>query len=149
MQTVDEDPFDLDRFVEAQDGVFEEALAEIRDGQKTTHWMWFIFPQFEGLGLSPTSLRYSIKSADEAKAYLRHPVLGPRLIECAEAALGVAGLSAEEIFGSPDDMKLRSSATLFAAVSPPDSVFGRLIKKYFSGHRDERTVLLLRGADLT
>ena len=105
--------------------------------------MWFIFPQIEGLGFSATSRRFAIKGADEAKAYLRHPVLGPRLIECAQAALQIQGLSAEEIFGSPDDMKLRSCATLFAAISPPDSVFERLLAKYFGGHPDERTLQLL------
>ena len=110
-----DDPFDLDRFVEAQHGVFEDALAEIEDGQKSSHWMWFIFPQIEGLGSSPTARRFAIKSKAEAQAYLRHPVLGSRLQQCAEAAQRLQGLSVVEIFGYPDDMKLRSSATLFCA----------------------------------
>ncbi|MBS0571022.1 MAG: DUF1810 domain-containing protein [Proteobacteria bacterium] len=138
-----DDSRDLNRFVRAQAGVYDIALAEIADGQKSSHWMWFIFPQIDGLGLSATSKYFAIKSVDEARAYLRHPVLGPRLIECAEAALRVDGLSAEEIFGSPDDMKLRSCATLFAAVSLPGSVFERLLGKYFTGHRDERTIRLI------
>ncbi len=105
--------------------------------------MWYIFPQFDGLGMSSTSKLYSIKSAEEARAYLNHPVLGPRLIECAEAVLGVDGRSATEIFGSPDDLKLRSSATLFASVSPSGSVFDRLLVRYFGGERDEKTLRLM------
>lgn len=137
------DPHDLGRFVTAQEGVYPQALAEIRAGEKRSHWMWFIFPQYDGLGFSPTSKRYAIKSPAEAEAYLRHPVVGPRLAECAEAALGVEGRSASDIFGSPDDMKLRSSATLFAQVSPPGSVFHRLLDKYFQGGRDPKTLGLL------
>jgi uncharacterized protein (DUF1810 family) len=129
------DPYDLDRFVQAQARTYEQALSEIRDGEKVSHWMWFIFPQLEGLAPnpSPTSRRYSIKSVAEAEAYLNHPVLGPRLRECAEATLAVEGRSAWAIFDSPDDLKLRSSATLFALVSPPGSVFHRLLDKYFGG----------------
>ena len=141
---VQADPFNMDRFVRAQDGVYDIALAEIEDGHKSTHWMWFIFPQIAGLGFSETSRRYAIASREEAKAYLRHPVLGPRLLRCAQAALRVEGLSANEMFGSPDDMKLRSCATLFAAVSPPGSVFARIIGKYFGGHPDPRTLELLQ-----
>lgn len=141
--TQSSDPFDLERFVEAQRGVYEHALAEIEDGQKSSHWMWFIFPQIDGLGFSSTARRYAIKSVDEAKAYLQHSSLGPRLLQCAEAALRQQGLSAAEIFGSPDDMKLRSSATLFAQVSPPGSVFEKLLAKYFGGHADEKTLQLL------
>jgi uncharacterized protein (DUF1810 family) len=137
------DPHDLNRFIEAQAGDYQQALAEIRNGRKQSHWMWYIFPQFEGLGFSSTSRRYSIKSVAEAKAYLAHPVLGPRLIACAEAALGVAGKSALEIFGSPDDMKLRSCATLFASVSPAGSVFHRVLDKYFGGEGDDKTLRLL------
>ena len=137
------DPYDLGRFVDAQAGDYEQALAEIRSGRKRSHWMWYIFPQIDGLGFSSMSRRYSIKSIDEARAYLDHPVLGPRLLECAEAVLGVEGRSATEIFGSPDDMKLRSCATLFACVSPPDSVFDRLLDKYFRGERDGKTLRLL------
>ena len=108
--------------------------------------MWYIFPQFDGLGFSPTSRKYSIKSVAEAQAFLRHPVLGPRLTECAEAALRVEGRSAHEIFGSPDDLKLRSCATLFARVSPPGSVFEHLLDKYFDGMRDDRTLSLMGPA---
>jgi uncharacterized protein (DUF1810 family) len=108
--------------------------------------MWYIFPQFEGLGFSSTSRRYAIKSMTEAEAYLRHPVLGPRLVECCEAVVGVNGRSAYEIFGSPDDMKLRSCATLFARVSGPGSVFEHLLGKYFEGVPDEQTLHLLGAA---
>ena len=141
-----DDPHDLDRFVLAQADDYEQALAEIRSGRKRSHWMWYIFPQVEGLGFSSMSRRYSIKSLAEARAYLDHPVLGRRLVECAEAALGVEGRSASEIFGSPDDMKLKSSATLFARVTPPDSVFARLLDRFFGGERDGRTLQLLETA---
>ena len=140
-----DDPFDLERFVTAQESDFERALTEIRSGRKRTHWMWYVFPQVEGLGSSPTSRRYSIKSLEEARAYLAHPLLGPRLLAIAEAALAVEDRSAKDVFGSPDDLKLRSSATLFARVSLPGSVFDRLIDKYFGGERDTRTLQLLGG----
>ena len=133
----------MTRFVEAQENVYEQALDEIQRGRKTSHWMWFIFPQYEGLGLSEASRFYAIKSLDEARAYLAHPVLGPRLTACTEAALAVDERSATQIFGSPDDVKLRSCATLFAAVSPPGSVFERLLEKYFEGQGDKRTLALL------
>lgn len=137
------DPHDLKRFVDAQASDYERALAEIRSGRKRSHWMWYVFPQYDGLGFSSTSKRYAIKSVAEAEEYLRHPVLGPRLGACCEAALGIEGRSATEVFGSPDDMKLRSSATLFAAVSPPGSVFERLLEKYFQGERDATTLRLM------
>jgi uncharacterized protein (DUF1810 family) len=137
------DPHELSRFMQAQADDYERALAEIRSGRKRSHWMWYIFPQFEGLGFSSTSKRYSIKSVAEAEAYLGHPVLGPRLMECAEAVLRVEGRSAFEVFGSPDDVKLRSCATLFACVLPPGSVFDRLLGKYFRGERDGKTLRLL------
>jgi uncharacterized protein (DUF1810 family) len=138
-----EDPYDLDRFLQAQVGDYERALAEVRGGQKRTHWMWYIFPQLDGLARSPTAKHYAIKSIAEARAYLAHPVLGPRLRECAEAAIHVEGRSATAIFGSPDDLKLRSCATLFASVSPPGSVFDRLLGKYYGGRPDEETLCLL------
>ncbi len=138
-----DDPYQLSRFIHAQQDDFERALAEIQSGKKRTHWMWYIFPQLDGLAFSPTSKHYAIKSIDEAKAYLDHTVLGPRLLECAEAALRVEGRSAREIFGSPDDLKLKSCATLFACVSPPGSVFERLLEKYYRGERDEKTLRLL------
>jgi uncharacterized protein (DUF1810 family) len=137
------DPYNLDRFVQAQEGDYEQALSEIRNGRKHSHWMWYIFPQIDGLGFSATSQRYSIKSLAEAEAYLRHPLLGPRLVRCAEAAIGVQGRSAYEIFGSPDEMKLKSSATLFTFVSPSGSVFHRLLDKFFQGDRDAATLRLL------
>ena len=138
-----DDPFDLHRFVEAQTEEYTPALEEIRAGQKQTHWMWFIFPQYAGLGSSAMARRYAIQSVAEAKAYLRHPVLGPRLVACAEAALAVEGRTAYQIFGTPDDLKLKSSATLFGAISPPGSVFERLLKKFYRGERDPRTLELI------
>jgi uncharacterized protein (DUF1810 family) len=137
------DSYDLERFVQAQEGVYQRALGEIASGNKQTHWMWFIFPQLDGLGTSPMARRYAISGLDEARAYLAHPILGPRLRQCAAAATAVTGLSALHIFGSPDHLKLRSSATLFAAVSPPDSLFHRLLDKYFEGKPDSRTLDLL------
>ena len=138
-----DDPFDLNRFLDAQHESYAIALREIRAGRKQSHWMWFIFPQIDGLGSSPTARHYAIKSRDGAEAYLRHPVLGARLRECAEAALGISGRSVREIFGSPDDLKLRSSATLFAAVAPKGSVFERVLERYFNGQPDQRTLDLL------
>lgn len=141
------DPYNLDRFVQAQSNVYEQALTEIKNGRKRSHWMWYIFPQFEGLGFSATSKRYAIKSIAEAKAYLNHPVLGPRLTECANAVLGIEGRSIHEIFGSPDDIKLRSCATLFASVSSTGSVFDQLLDQFFQGDRDPKTLRLLEVAD--
>lgn len=138
-----QDPYDLERFVRAQARDFARALAEIKAGRKTSHWMWYIFPQLDGLGFSATSRRYAIRSLDEAKAYLEHPILGPRLVECAEAVLGVENRSARQIFGWPDVLKLRSSATLFACVSPPGSVFERVLAKYYDGVGDAKTLELL------
>lgn len=132
--------FDLERFVTAQEPVYAQALAEIRSGRKRSHWMWFIFPQIQGLGWSSMSQRFAISGPDEARAYLQHPVLGPRLVECMQAVLQIKGKSAEDIFGSPDDMKLRSCATLYAAVSPPESVFQQVLDRYFDGQRDEQTL---------
>ena len=139
------DPFDLRRFVDAQEADYDIALREIRNGRKQSHWMWYVFPQFAGLGMSPTSQRYAIGSLAEASAYLAHPVLGPRLLECADAVLALRDRSALEVFGSPDDMKLRSSATLFAAVSPAGSAFHRIVEQYFGGDHDERTRALIAG----
>lgn len=144
-RTVD-DPHDLNRFVQAQENDYEQAFSEIVGGRKRTHWMWYIFPQIDGLAFSSTSKRFAIKRVEEAKAYLDHPVLGPRLLKCAEAVVGVEGRSATEIFGSPDDLKLRSSATLFASVLPVGSVFDRLLAKYYAGVRDGKTLHLLEIA---
>ncbi len=138
-----DDLHDLERFVDAQVGDYDRALAEIKAGRKRSHWIWYVFPQIDGLGFSSMSKRYAIKSVDEAIAYLAHPVLGPRLVEICESALAVEGKSARDIFGSPDDMKLKSCATLFASVSPQDSVFERLLEKYFQGERDGKTLALI------
>lgn len=133
----------LNRFLQAQSDQYEQALSEVKRGRKDSHWMWYLFPQFDGLGKSATSQKYSIKSIAEAKAYLNHPVLGPRLTAIATAALNVEGRSAYEIFGAPDDMKLKSCATLFASVSPNGSVFEQILDKFFQGDRDPETLRLL------
>lgn len=138
-----EDPFHLQRFVIAQEDVYTQALDELRRGQKHSHWMWFVFPQLDGLASSEKARFYAIKSAEEAMAYLQHPTLGPRLVECCEVILAVEGKTAKEILGFPDDLKLRSSATLFSAVSPDASVFTRVIAKFFESHPDQRTLELL------
>jgi uncharacterized protein (DUF1810 family) len=138
-----DDPYHLSRFVEAQEHDYARALAEIKSGRKRSHWMWYIFPQLDGLGFSATSKHYAVKGRAEAEAYLRHPLLGPRLLECCDAVLGVEGRSALDIFGSTDAVKLKSCATLFACVSPAGSVFDRLLQKYFQGERDAKTLRLL------
>jgi uncharacterized protein (DUF1810 family) len=134
------DPHDLARFVRAQEATYPSALAEIRAGRKRSHWMWFVFPQLAGLGSSPMARAYAIESLAEAEAYLQHPILGPRLEECAEALLGVVGRTAHEIFGSPDDLKLRSCLTLFARAAAPGSPFERGLEAYFAGRPDGRTL---------
>ncbi|MGO4437489.1 DUF1810 domain-containing protein [Rhizobium sp. RAF56] len=140
------DDYDLERFVEAQNGgVFDRALAELKAGRKTSHWMWFVFPQPAGLGSSVMSQRYAIQSTQEAAAYLAHPLLGSRLRRCAEAMLAVPGKSAHDILGYPDDLKFRSSMTLFAAVSEPASVFHQAIDRYFDGIPDRKTVALIEA----
>jgi len=138
-----DDTFGLSRFISAQDSVFDRVLEELKSGQKRSHWMWYIFPQADGLGYSATSKHYAIKSMEEARAYLNHPVLGSRLLECADTVLAIKGRSASDIFGYPDDLKLQSSMTLFASVAGPDSVFVRVLNKYFQGERDVRTLQLL------
>jgi len=138
-----DDPFDLSRFTSAQEGVYDQVLAELRSGEKRSHWMWFIFPQIDGLGSSSMARRYSIKSIDEARHYLRHPILGARLQECAEAVLGIKGRSASEILGNLDDMKLKSSMTLFSSVASPGSAFANVLDKYFEGERDSGTLRIL------
>jgi uncharacterized protein (DUF1810 family) len=137
----------LERFVSAQDarGTYDAALAELRAGRKTSHWMWFVFPQLAGLGLSEMSRRYAIASLDEARAYLAHPVLGPRLQECARALLGLDGRTATEILGPVDALKLRSSLTLFARAAPEDPLFGEVLDRYFDGRPDDATDALLGG----
>jgi uncharacterized protein (DUF1810 family) len=130
--------FDLERFIDAQDrgGTYERALAELRAGRKVSHWMWFVFPQRTGLGLSEMSRAYAIVSPAEARAYVDHPVLGPRLVECAEALLAHEGKSAEEIMGEIDAVKLRSSMTLFARAAPEQPVFTAVLGRYFDGEAD-------------
>ena len=136
---------DLDRFVHAQDqgGTYDQALAELRAGHKTSHWMWFVFPQIAGLGRSTTAQRYAIESLDEARAYLDHPVLGPRLRECATALLGHIGSTPEDILGDIDATKLRSSMTLFSLAAPGEAVFDEVLAQYFGGDPDEATVRLV------
>jgi uncharacterized protein (DUF1810 family) len=131
------------RFVEAQAPVYDQVRRELKAGRKESHWMWFIFPQIAGLGQSAMSIRFAIAWLDEAKAYLAHPVLGPRLIECARLALDVEGRTARDIFGSTDEMKFRSSMTLFARAAPDEDVFQRCIDKYFAGSPDPATLARL------
>ena len=139
-----EDPYRLERFVEAQaNGVYAQALAELRAGRKTSHWMWFIFPQVAGLGSSPTSRFYAIGSLGEARAYLEHHMLGPRLVECARAVLGHRDRTAHQVFGSPDDAKLRSSMTLFALAADAEPVFQEVLDVFFAGEQDTRTRAVL------
>jgi uncharacterized protein (DUF1810 family) len=139
------DSHNLSRFINAQESDYQSALAEITAGRKRSHWMWYIFPQYDGLGFSSTSRHYAIKSPAEAEAYLEHPILGPRLHEYVDALLAVTGRTAHEIFGSPDDMKLKSCMTLFAHVSPVGSAFEQVLDKYFCGQRDGKTLELVRG----
>ena len=136
--------FDLQRFVEAQDGVWPRVRGELAAGAKTSHWMWFVFPQLRGLGRSAMALHFGLASGDEARAYWRHPLLGARLKEGSQLVLAVAGRSALQIFGPPDDLKFRSCMTLFEAVTPDEPVFARALEKYFGGERDARTLELLR-----
>jgi uncharacterized protein (DUF1810 family) len=130
----------LQRFIDAQETDFAIALAEVKNGRKRSHWMWYIFPQIQGLGNSETSRFYAIRDADEAADYLRHPVLGSRLMQISAALLGLESDDAHRIFGSPDDLKLKSCMTLFALVPETDAVFGLVLDKFFGGERDERTV---------
>ena len=143
------DPFDLGRFAAAQDagGSYQRAVAELHGGRKTSHWMWYVFPQIAGLGQSPTSRRYAISSIDEARAYLAHPLLGSRLRDCAEILTGLRGHTAEQIFGGIDAMKLRSSMTLFRHAAPAEPVFGQVLAAYFGGVGDPVTERLIGRAD--
>lgn len=138
-----DDPHDLQRYVAAQAPVWPAVLAELGRGAKASHWMWFVFPQLKGLGRSSTAQHFGIASRDEALAYWQHPVLGPRLKQCTELMLDVSGRSALQVLGSPDDMKFRSSMTLFEQVAPEEPVFAQAIERYFAGERDERTLALL------
>jgi uncharacterized protein (DUF1810 family) len=137
------DPFDLGRFVQAQDRVYDAVLDELRSGRKRTHWMWFVFPQIRGLGSSPTAVRFAIASLDEARAYLAHELLGPRLRECTRLVATIDGRTAEEIFGWPDDMKLRSSMTLFAHAADDNGDFMAVLEKFYGGEEDPATLARL------
>jgi uncharacterized protein (DUF1810 family) len=134
------DPYHLQRFVEAQASCFAEVRSELASGKKRTHWMWFIFPQLEGLGSSPMAQRFAISGIEEAKAYLAHPVLGARLRDCASLVNALSGCSVEDIFGYPDDLKFHSSVTLFAQADPENKVFNEALKKYFNGLPDKNTL---------
>jgi len=136
-------PYHLERFVEAQEPIYTTALAELRNGQKRTHWMWYIFPQIEGLGFSVTSKYYALKNLDEARRYLAHPILGERLRECCNALLRVQGRTAYQIFGSPDDLKLKSCMTLFSEAAEEPEVFTEVLEEYFKGQKDQRTLDIL------
>jgi uncharacterized protein (DUF1810 family) len=145
----DADPFDLRRFVDAQDRVYEAVLAELRNGAKRSHWIWFMFPQLRGLGHSPTAVRFGIDSLDEARAYLAHPVLGPRLRECTALVALIDGRSADDIFGWPDNLKVRSSMTLFVRATDDPAIpaeFRAVLAKFYNGEEDPVTVELLSSA---
>jgi uncharacterized protein (DUF1810 family) len=134
------DPYDLQRFVDAQNPVFEQVCAELRQGRKQTHWMWFIFPQIKGLGSSPTAIEFAISSQQEAEAYVRHTILGPRLRECSRLVTLVEGRSINQIFGYPDDLKFHSSMTLFARTTCENRIFKNALHKYFAGEPDQLTL---------
>jgi uncharacterized protein (DUF1810 family) len=134
---------DLERFVAAQEDTYDRALRELRAGRKTSHWMWWVFPQVAGLGQSPTSRQYAVADLAEARAYLRHDVLGPRLVECCRALLDLGEVGAVQVLGTIDAMKLRSSMTLFAHADPSERVFGEVLARFYAGEEDERTVALL------
>ena len=136
---------DLQIFVQAQEDIYEQALAELKNGSKESHWMWFVFPQIAGLGNSEMARKYAIPNLADAKAYLSHDLLGSRLRECTEAVLAVEGRTAHEILGSPDDMKLKSCMTLFELADGPGSVFSSILEKYFEGQRDERSLTILNA----
>jgi len=139
------DPYALQRFVDAQAPIYERVQSELRAGRKRSHWMWFIFPQIEGLGYSFTARKYAISNIAEAQAYLHHPLLGPRLRECTELVTAVQGKSINEILGSPDDMKFKSSMTLFALATEDNQVFKGALEKYYGGAEDQATVEKLKG----
>jgi uncharacterized protein (DUF1810 family) len=143
-----DDPFNLNRFVEAQNPVYDQVCKELRNGRKTSHWMWFIFPQIAGLGFSSMSRRFSISSLDEARAYLDHPVLSPRLIECTRLVSEIPGKTIREILGSPDDMKFRSCMTLFWHAARQPDVFDGALKRYFLGHFDTLTLEQIQGGGI-
>ena len=138
------DEFDLQRFVDAQERVYEGVTEELSRGRKRSHWMWFVFPQLKGLGFSLTSRKYGISGLDEARAYLAHPTLGPRLRECTELTLAIEGRSVDQVFGYPDILKFRSSMTLFAKAAGGETLFEDALAKYFAGEPDDKTLTLLQ-----
>ena len=138
-----QDPYDLERFIKAQDHSYETALNEIKNGRKQSHWMWYIFPQFKGLGQSATSRQYAIKSKEEAQAFFDHEILGSRLVEITNTLLQLKGLTANAIFGNPDDLKLKSCMTLFAAIQDKNTCFQEVLNKYYAGKPDDKTLKLL------
>jgi uncharacterized protein (DUF1810 family) len=140
---VSDEPYDLQRFVHAQDRMYDTVIDELRSGRKRSHWIWFVFPQLRGLGRSPTALQYGITSLDEARAYLAHEVLGPRLRECARLVAAIDGRSVGDIFGFPDDLKVRSSMTLFARATDDNADFVAVLDKFYNGEEDPVTVELL------
>ena len=140
MNTHSDDPYALHRFVDAQDPVYERVCSELQLGHKTSHWIWFIFPQIEGLGSSSASEKFAISSLEEAAAYLRHPTLGPRLLQCTDLVINVSGRTIQQILGPPDDMKFRSSMTLFTHATPKNKVFEDALQKYFAGQHDHLTL---------
>jgi uncharacterized protein (DUF1810 family) len=135
----------INRFIRAQENIYPQIVNELQNGKKTSHWMWFIFPQIEGLGFSSTSKYYSIKTIAEAKEYVMHPVLGKRLLECSTILLNIEGKSAESIFGYPDNLKLQSSMTLFSFTSPESTVFLNVLNKYFNNKKDQKTLDILKS----
>jgi uncharacterized protein (DUF1810 family) len=135
-----DDLFNLQRFVDAQDGVFDRVCSELRAGRKRSHWMWYVFPQISGLGSSATAQKFAISSTPEAKAYLNHPLLGPRLRACTELVNAIEGRAIEDVFGYPDHLKFHSSMTLFARAAPQDPVFHTALQKFFGGQLDPRTL---------
>jgi len=142
---MDADPFELQRFVDAQDRVWDDVLAELRTARKRTHWMWFVFPQLAALGRSSMARHYGLSGLDDARAYWKHPVLGPRLRTCCEALLHNGATDPHAVFGSPDDLKLRSCLTLFAAAEPGEPLFPQVLDRYYRGVRDDRTLALVQG----
>lgn len=142
-----DDPFELQRFVDAQDPVIDDACSELRAGRKRSHWMWFVFPQLAGLGYSAMAQRYAIASLAEARAYLAHPLLGPRLRDCSALVLAVEGRDVHQIFGAPDDLKFWSSMTLFDVAAPSEPVFRDCLNKYFGGQSDRGTLSRIEGGD--
>jgi uncharacterized protein (DUF1810 family) len=139
-----DDPFDLQRFLDAQADSYDRAFAELRAGRKTSHWIWYVFPQLKGLGLSQASQFYGLSGLDEARAFLAHPVLGPRLRECVEAMLATGDSAADDVLGFTDAMKFRSSMTLFAKAAPRDALFARALARFFNGEQDRKTLDLLQ-----